>query len=136
DGVGNDNIIKCSNYDNEEKPAEKPVAKTIAGAKEAKEIEAAYHCPPDCRFSIPLDESPTGGCAVVDELPLAFEYTNDPSLPLCPEYLAPTAGEDTKINLCDTCSLRSQFPTCMDIITFGDAPGKENIIKCAKYEGK
>lgn len=50
----------------------------------------AYYCPPDCRFSIPsggpADNREVGGCAVVDKLPLAFEYANDPSLPLCPEY--------------------------------------------------
>lgn len=69
---------------------------TLAGAEQEPPAEA-YHCPPDCRFSIPSGGSPDnpeiGGCAVVDKLPLAFEYDNDPSLPLCPEYQALAAAE-------------------------------------------
>uniref|UniRef100_A0A6M3KLS2 Uncharacterized protein n=1 Tax=viral metagenome TaxID=1070528 RepID=A0A6M3KLS2_9ZZZZ len=42
---------------------------------------------------------------------------------------------DTKINLCDTCTLRNDYPMCCspDII-FGDGVGNDNIIKCGKYE--
>ncbi|MDZ4246432.1 MAG: hypothetical protein U1D67_04845 [Dehalococcoidia bacterium] len=42
---------------------------------------------------------------------------------------------DTKINLCDTCQLRSEFPICLpdtlDTLRYGDG---ENIIDCPNYD--
>ena len=42
---------------------------------------------------------------------------------------------DTKINLCDTCSNRCNFPLCMpQELEFGDGIGNDNIIKCERYK--
>jgi len=51
-----------------------------------------------------------------------------------------TEKTDTKINLCDTCTKRSDFPYCTDYprgndkIAFGDSVGHDNIYKCSKYK--
>ncbi len=43
-------------------------------------------------------------------------------------------GVDTKVNLCDTCRLRNDYPICCSPdIEFGDGKGNDNIIKCSKH---
>lgn len=55
----------------------------------------------------------------------------------CPKCIEEGGEIDTKVNLCDTCNLQSEFPTCMeDNILFGDGRGNDNIIKCDNYEGE
>jgi len=39
---------------------------------------------------------------------------------------------DTKINLCDTCSL--EFATCKSKMVFGNGYGNDNVIKCDGYK--
>ena len=40
----------------------------------------------------------------------------------------------TKIHLCDTCSLRNDYPICCsDDITFGNGKENDNIIQCSKH---
>jgi len=44
------------------------------------------------------------------------------------------AGVDTKINLCDTCTERNDYPICCPPdVTFGNGKGNDNIIQCSKY---
>jgi len=39
---------------------------------------------------------------------------------------------DSKIHLCDTCSL--EFPTCTPVdVEYGDGTGNDNVIKCGAY---
>jgi len=42
---------------------------------------------------------------------------------------------DTKINLCDTCSRRNDYPICTSSdVSFGDGQGNDNIIQCGNYD--
>ncbi len=43
-------------------------------------------------------------------------------------------GVDPKVNLCDTCTLRKDYPVCCaPDIEFGTGEGNDNIIHCSKY---
>jgi len=44
---------------------------------------------------------------------------------------------DRMVNLCDTCTLRMEYPVCSprDVV-FGDGHGHDNIIKCPNYDGE
>ena len=89
-------------------------APTLFDQVTSKEVPAeAYHCPPDCRFSIPSsgpwDNPNIGGCAVSDKIPLKSRYENNPSLPVCPEYqVAPDIQDPPDI----------QEPPGMDLVEF------------------
>jgi hypothetical protein len=41
----------------------------------------------------------------------------------------------SKVNLCDTCSNRSQYPECESDVQCGNGLGNDNIIKCGNYQG-
>jgi len=45
---------------------------------------------------------------------------------------------NTKINLCDTCQNRPEFPECLPVdndgVQYGDGIGNDNIIKCDSYQ--
>ena len=41
----------------------------------------------------------------------------------------------SKINLCEDCITRKEFPLCMEkYVEFGDGVGNDNIIKCDNYK--
>ncbi len=43
-------------------------------------------------------------------------------------------GADPNVNLCDTCTLRKDYPICCaPDIEFGNGKGNDNIIQCSKY---
>jgi len=47
----------------------------------------------------------------------------------------PVPEADTKINLCDTCSKRNDYPICTaSDVTFGDGKGNDNITQCGNYD--
>ena len=46
-------------------------------------------------------------------------------------------GLDRMVNLCDTCTLRMAYPTCLpDGVEYGEGFGNDNIIKCSNYENE
>jgi len=49
-------------------------------------------------------------------------------------------SEDSKVNLCDGCIMRSNMPLCTPDeegidFKFGDGEGHDNIIGCVNYDG-
>ncbi len=62
------------------------------------------------------------------------------ALPTCEEMaerLKPAAEVkiDTKVNLCDTCNNRQEYPVCSPTdVKYGDGLGNDNIIKCPNYK--
>ena len=74
--------------------------------------------------SIDIDELPTGGLAEAAQKAGAKVTVAEATFVMA----------DTKINLCDTCTERNDYPICCPPdVTFGNGKGNDNIIQCSKY---